>query len=82
MICRKLFKDGLTSIFSAFRIPYGDKSSVQGFQFSVLKFCQFQSASFEVSSLLPQVKQLRSAFPGMDDGMATSDVSTSGIKCI
>ena len=54
MICiyRKLFKHGLTSIFSVFRIPHGDKSSVQGFQFSVLKFCRLQSASFEVSSLL------------------------------
>mgnify|MGYP001458179571 CR=1 FL=1 len=52
MICRKLFKDGLTSIFSVFRIPHGDKSSVQGFQSSVLKFCRLQSASFEVSSLL------------------------------
>ena len=51
MICRKLFKDGLTSIFSVFRIPHGDKSSVQGFQSSVLKFCRLQSASFEVSSL-------------------------------
>ena len=40
MICRKLFKDGLTSIFSVFRIPHGDKSSVQGFQFSVMKFCR------------------------------------------
>ena len=38
--------------FSAFRFPHGDKSSVQGFQFSVLKFFRFQSASFEVSSLL------------------------------
>ena len=52
MICRKLFKHGLTSIFSVFRIPHGDKSSVQGFQSSVLKFCRLQSASFEVSSLL------------------------------
>ena len=52
MFCRKLCKDGLTSTFSAFRFPCGDKSSVQGFQFSVLKFCSFQSASFEVSSLL------------------------------
>ena len=38
--------------FSAFRFPHGDKSSVQGFQFSVLKFFCFQSASFDVSSLL------------------------------
>ena len=38
--------------FSAFRFPHGDKSSVQGFQFSVLKFFRFQSASFEVSSSL------------------------------
>ena len=41
--------------FSAFRFPHGDKSSVQGFQFSVLKFFRFQSASFEVSSLLQEV---------------------------
>ena len=38
VICRKLFKDGLTLTFSAFRFPLGDKSSVQGFQFYVLKF--------------------------------------------
>ena len=51
MICRKLFKDGLTSIFSVFRILHGDKSSVQGFQFSVMKFCCLQSAFFEVGGL-------------------------------
>ena len=49
MICRKL-KDSLTSTFSAFRFPCGNKSSVQGFQFYVLKFCRFQSASSKVSS--------------------------------
>ena len=41
-----LHRDGLTSIFSAFRIPYGDKSSVQGFQFSVLKFCRLSKRIF------------------------------------
>ena len=51
IICRKLFKDGPSSTFTAFRNPCGDKSSVQGFQFYVLKFCCFQSASSKVSSL-------------------------------
>ena len=37
--------------FSAFRFPHGDKSSVQGFQSCVFKFCSFQSASSKVSSL-------------------------------
>ena len=31
--CKKLFRDGLTLTYSAFRFPHGDKSSVQGFQF-------------------------------------------------
>ena len=42
--------------FSAFRCPHEDKSSVQGFQFCVLKFFRFQSASFEVSSLFIAVQ--------------------------
>ena len=45
-----------------------------------VNFCSW--ISFWMWSFLPQVKQLRSAFPGMDDDMATSEVSTSGIKCI
>ena len=36
MICRKLYKDGLTLTCSAFRILHGDKSSVQGCQCYVL----------------------------------------------
>ena len=51
MICRKMFKDGLTLTCSAFRFPCGDQSCVQDFQFHVLKFCRFQSASSKVSSL-------------------------------
>ena len=46
--CSKMAK---LRLFSAFRFPCGDKSSVQGFQFYELKFCCFQSASSKVSSL-------------------------------
>ena len=51
MICRKLFKDGPTSTYTAFCFSCGDKSSVQSFQLYVLKFCRFQRASSKVSSL-------------------------------
>ena len=45
--CRKLFKDGLTFTCSAFRFPHGNKSSVQGFQFYVLKFFPLSKRIFE-----------------------------------
>ena len=41
------FKDGLTLTCSAFRFPHGDKSSVQGFQFYVLKFFPLSKRIFE-----------------------------------
>ena len=47
MICRKMFKDGLTSTFSAFRFPHGDKSSMQGFQFYILKLFPLSNRTFE-----------------------------------
>ena len=46
--------------FTAFRFPHGDKSSVQGFQFCVLKFC----ASSKVSSLFrEEFTKFKWAFP-------------------
>ena len=47
MICRKLFKGDPTSTYTVFRFPCGDKSSVQGFQFHVLKFFPFSKRIFE-----------------------------------
>ena len=47
MICRKLFKVGPTSNYTVFRLPCGDKSSVQGFQFYVLKFFPLSKRIFE-----------------------------------
>ena len=44
---RKLFKDGITLTCSAFRFPHGGKSSVQGFQFYVLKFFLLSKRIFE-----------------------------------
>ena len=46
MICRKL-KDSLTSTFSAFRFPCGDKSSVQGFQFLRVEVLPLSKRIFE-----------------------------------
>ena len=44
---RKLFKVGLTLTCSAFRFPHGDESSVQGFQFYVLKYFPLSKRIFE-----------------------------------
>ena len=56
--CRKLFKDGLTLTYSAFRFPHGDKSSVQGFQFYVLKFFPLSKRIFEGFELVNFPEQI------------------------
>ena len=51
---QKKFKVGPTSNYTVFRLPCGDKSSVQGFQFYVLKFFPLSKRIFEGFELVRQ----------------------------
>ena len=71
MICRKLFKVGPTSNYTVFRLPCGDKSSVQGFQFYVLKFFLLSKRIFEGFELVGTEQKI-------DFSMGPSVKSVSG----
>ena len=72
MICRKLFKGDPTSTYTVFRFPCGDKSSVQGFQFHVLKFFPFSKRIFEGFELVYNWTQ--NLFSGICDAIKSGNV--------